>query len=454
MKSYARTWCGALALIATTGCAGFESRVEAAHLALDRGEPQAAIEALNEELDVESAKEEPSLEGDNALLILDRGTILQSIDDYELSKRDYGLADKQIDVLDFKRSTADDIGKYLFSDDVGPYRAPPFEKLLLNTFNMMNYLALHDLGGARVEGRRLAIMQKYLQEQDETTAMLGLGSYLAGFTFEKSGKPNEALRYYEEALTYDSYPSLRAPVLRMKGLLNGNGTTKRLEALVGDDEPLPSLVQTQQAELLVVVGYGRVPAKIPKRIPIGLALTLASGFIRPDSASAANRLAAKGLVTWINYPTLGEARGEYSVPSITFDGRGLRLEPNLDIEDEVRKEWKEQEGPVIASAITRMITRVIAGEAVQAGTNAAAGSNSGGGLLGLFAGLATSAALSAADTPDTRSWSTLPARVAIGRYTVPPGTHRVVVRVRGLTKTYRVRLAPGGWHFLVATSLR
>ncbi|MEM6786622.1 MAG: hypothetical protein AAF715_03805 [Myxococcota bacterium] len=442
-----------------TGCAGHEARVRDALDALDRGEPEAAVVALNEALDVETKDEAPPLEGDNALLLLDRATVLQSVDDYTASQRDFERADKGIELLDFSQSAVDDLGRYLFSDDAGPYRAPAFEKLLINTFNMMNYLARDDLQGARVEARRLAVMQKFLADQGEETRLLGLGSYLAGYTYERSGRVNEALRAYEEALTFDDHPSLQTPLLRLTGGRPGEeGRRPRIDALItaaGPSSSSSAMSPDGTAEVLVVVGYGRVPAREPVRLPIGLALTAVSGIISPYDRARANELAAKGLVTWVNFPRLGRAQGGYSVPEVFVDGRPYPLEAALDIEAEVRRAWEEREPTVILSAITRTITRIVAGEAVAAGTNAAAGrNNNGGGILGLIAGLATSAALTAADTPDTRSWSTLPARVAISRLYLPPGPTTLVVRARGMTKTYRLALTPNRARAVIATSLR
>ena len=73
---------------------------------------------------------------------------------------------------------------------------------MINTLNMLNYLEQRDLNGARVEARRLAVMQKYYRDtlNQPNNPVLGLGSLLAGFTFEKSGETDEALRYYDEAL--------------------------------------------------------------------------------------------------------------------------------------------------------------------------------------------------------------------------------------------------------------
>ena len=50
------------------------------------------------------------------------------------------------------RGTLDDISKYMFSDDSGPYQAPTYEKLLINTMNMLNYLSRGNLNGAKIAG--------------------------------------------------------------------------------------------------------------------------------------------------------------------------------------------------------------------------------------------------------------------------------------------------------------
>ncbi len=38
---------------------------------------------------------------------------------------------------------------------------------------------------------------------------------MAGLHFEKSGNPEEALRYYDEALAYGQYQSLVEPIRRL-----------------------------------------------------------------------------------------------------------------------------------------------------------------------------------------------------------------------------------------------
>ncbi|MFT3766581.1 MAG: hypothetical protein QM820_13870 [Minicystis sp.] len=439
----------AVVALANIGCAGHEDRTRTALAALDRGAPREAIAALNHELGIERPEDPPVLKGDNALLLLDRATVFQSVDRFDLSARDFGTADKSIDMLDMSRSGADDLGKYLFSDNVGPYKAPPYEKLLINTINMVNYLAQHDLAGAKVEARRLAVMQKYVREHEEDSGLVGLGSWLSGFAFEKAGDTPEALGYYDDALKYAAYRSLRDPVRVLTG---GRPRSPAIDALVAGSGPLQSTAETGEAEIVVLIGFGRIPQKVPVRIPIGLALTMVSGALAAGDAAKANALAAKGLVTWVNYPALRPGKGGYAIPSFFIDERPEPMEEAVDVEAHVVDAWQKKESTIVLAAITRMIARLVAGEIAQGVTEAAGGNNAG--ALGLLAGLATTATLSAFDTPDTRGWSTLPARIAIARRRVPAGRHVLRLGARGAEKMVEVNLERGGWAVVPLMVLR
>lgn len=432
--------CGVL----TSACSGHSERTRGARSALDVGRPQEALKLLNEELDVDSEKELPTdLEGDEILLVLDRAVILQQLDKYALSSRDLEAADKQIEVLDFSRGSLDDISKYMFSDDSGPYQAPAYEKLLINTMNMVNYLARADLSGARVEARRFATMQKFIAEHDSNGRSLsGPGSYLSGFIFEKSREPGAALRYYDEALQFGSFESLRDPVRRLSQ--QDAYRTTRLTGLIGE-QPVQHDPNDTTGEVLAIVSYGRVPAKIAKRIPIGLALTIAAMHMSSASQSQANGLAAQGLVTWVNYPTLGKPSGGYGVPELFVDNGQEPLEGVLAVDVEAQRAWNDVEGAIVASAITRVITRIVAGETTRRA--------SGGGVLGMLLSLGTQATMTAVDTPDTRSWSTLPARIAFGRVRLAPGRHTIRLRVGGVEKTQTIDLPAKGFAVIPLTVL-
>ena len=437
-----------VAVVATawlTGCGGHSARTLEMRTALDAGNAKGAIHALDEELDVKDAKDLPQdIKGDNAILVLDRASVQQGAGEFPLSKRDFEAADKSIDMLDLARNAADSIGEYVFSGSVGRYQAPPYEKLMINTLNMLNYLETKDLNGARIEARRLSVMQKYYRESldQKNNPVLGLGSMLAGFTYEKSGETDEALRYYDEALAFTGFGTLGESVRRLAP--QGSYRSPRIKALL-DDNAAPA--NDDGGEVLFVVGYGRVAHKVANRIPIGLALTYFAGSIQPHDAAAANKLAAQGLVTWINFPSLAPGRGKWDTPSCQLDGQYVQLEEAVDVDHQVREEWKKIEGKIIVSAITRLIARAAVGQGIQT----AAGRDN---IIGILASLGAQATLTALDTPDTRSWETLPARIAVARMRLPPGRHHVVIDARGWKRTQEVVVEKNSWQVVSLMALR
>lgn len=69
---------------ALVGCGGHEARTLKMRTALDEGQPKAAIAAINEEMDVAKDSDLPNkIEGDNAILLLDRASIQQSLGQYQ-----------------------------------------------------------------------------------------------------------------------------------------------------------------------------------------------------------------------------------------------------------------------------------------------------------------------------------------------------------------------------------
>ncbi len=450
------------------GCAGHAASTEAARSALDAGATTTALALLNKQLGVERAEDVPEdIDSAKTLYLLDRSMVLAQLQRFPLVSRDLELADKQLMMLDFSRGAASDLGKYLFSDDTGPYRAPGYEKLLVNTLNMAAYLARGDLNGARVEARRFAVLEKALKDAGSAQPqLLGPGAYLAGFVFEKSGRADEALRYYAQAADATRFETL-GPALRE--LARSGQTLPASLAKLADaapDAPAPgapkeptakapdagdaaaaaSPAEPATGEVLVILCYGRVPPKIAERLPIGLALTYASGAMSPNDVGRANSLAAQGLVTWVNYPRLGNPRGTWQDPGLSYGGQWVALDGALAVDQAAKTAWDAVRGRVVASAITRMIARVVAGETVRRATNDS--------LLGLLLSLGTQATMTAMDTPDTRSWSTLPARIALSRLRLPAGKHQIVVDLAGHRSTHEITLAPGGWSTLWLTELR
>lgn len=441
-----------VSLASLGACKTFADQTLRTRNALDAHDPQEALRASNAALHVRGADKIPeSLEKNDALLLLDRAMVLQALSKYQASSRDFEVADKALEILDFSRTPANEIARYLFTDTTGPYKARPYEKLMLNSLNMVNYLALGNLEGARVEARRFTVMRDFLKgEKGRNRSDVGrqgvVGSYLAGYTFEQSGNAEEALRYYDEALQSAELSSLAEPVRR---LMQRTGyRTPVLDSASKRAESSPASAHAPDAELLILVSYGRVPAMQARRVPIGLALSVAAAFLPVGMEKEALRLAGQGLVTWVNYPELGPSVA-YPEPVVRIDGVVRTFEPVADVDAIARQAWEQSKGRVMAAAVIRMVAR----GAIGAGVGVATGKATDRSGLGVLAALVTQAGLAAADKPDTRSWATLPAHIGVVRTRVPAGTRRIEVQIAGRLYTTEVSLDAGQWVLVDITDL-
>jgi len=456
----------AAALVATlAGCAGYQGDVRHVRQALLAGDGQRALAAANEALGVKRPDDLPRrIGGDKALLLLERGTIKQGLGRWQAAAADFLVADRHLELLDLRRDAAGNIGRWLFSDDATVYKAPPHEKLLLSTLGMLNYLAAGDLEAARVEARRLRIMRTHLADAvSPEESRTNLGAYLSAFVWEMSGRHEQALREYDDLLSQGGrHPSVVESVRRLAACSDWRGG--HVAALLGEPDPAapPPACQSpprDRGTVLVVAQVGLAPYKVATRIPIGAALVLAGYVMYGPGLGAANEarareFAAKGLLKWVNFPKLERSPPAFRQVRVRIDDRPAGTELGENVGLLVADAWDRLKGTVMVAAITRMIVRAAAGEA----THQAARSGGAAGGLALLAGLAVEGAMTAADTPDTRSWVTLPSHVVLSRAEVRPGRRLVAVEFEGAAgrerRDFDVHVPPGGFAVVVAATMR
>ncbi len=417
-----------LAALTAAGCATYTDHVQTAHGAASRGDYPAALDTVNRVLGADCHGELPGRWNENTgVALLERAVLLQAMGEFELSARDFRKADEVLEILDLSADPVGRIAKYVYSDSAEVYRVTPVEQLSLNPMNMMNYLAVGDLQSAAIEARRFTVIRNYL-DQTQDLGDGRMGAYLAGFVFEQMGQYDRALRYYDEALSEGPLQSLREPVRRLagRGSYRGRNISRYLDGVSGQAQD-----QSPGGEILVVVATGRVPYKVPERMPVGLAVGIAGSWITGDLWWL-DRLGAKVVV----YPKLVSPFGRQPRPMVHVDGREVSLELLSDQSARVRAEYERMKPQIIAASLTRLIARAAAAEGVRAGFR---GSDRSVQVLGAWA---TELTLMALDRPDTRSWTFLPARVMVARVPVPPGE-----------RTVRVRLDDGReqtWHMTVS----
>ncbi len=401
-------------VFAGQGCATYSDRMRAARDLVQQGNYRAAVAQLDKLLGVEDSHAHPKrFRGDSALVLLERGMLHQAQADYDGSRRDLQVADKELELLDLRNSAASEVASYLYSDSAGPYKISPVERLSLNAMNILNYLALRDPRGARVEAKRFLVMQNFLKDTDPDHAHGAIGSYLAGFVFEQLGEGTSAMRHYDDALDDGYLATLVEPVRRLAKRVSYRGSNIRRLLQEG------SVPDTGVAgEILVVAGVGRVPFKQPRRMPIGIAVGIVGAAIT-DDLDVLERSAFKVLI----FPELVPALGTYGSAQVRIDGSEVPMDQVTNFGAELVREYEETKPKIIAAAVTRMISRAIVAEGMRA-----AGKQAGGGeAVGLLAALLSEGLMVAADKPDTRSWTLLPNKVFVSRKRVPPGTHEVEV---------------------------
>jgi tetratricopeptide (TPR) repeat protein len=435
-------------LAVATGCATYSEKTKSMRDKMSSGDYNGGLKEINGLLKVKQADEFPSKwNADDALLLLERGSLLIAQEKHEKSATTLKAADDHLELLDIANDTAGNIGKYVYSDSATKYRATPVEKLALNEINMMNYLALGNLQGAQVESRRFTVMRSYLNEMDKAHVFGVAGSYLSGFIFEQLGDFNRALRYYDEVLLRKSFTTLKEPLARLsiKGNYRGNNLKTFLKKLPlelkGD---LPSEKGT--GEILIIGNVGRVPYKEPHREPIGAVIGLYGAFITGDP-----EVLSRSIFKVVNYPELVQPENRFINGSVEIDGKIVRGELLSDVSADIEKEYETLKPKIIGAAISRLIARAVTAEV--AGHNVGKKSE----ILGKIVALTVEGALVAADKPDTRSWTLLPGYIYVARKRVQAGPHIVEIGLKGkehLVRKMDVDVPEGGFAAVVVTTLR
>lgn len=446
----------ALSMSVLSGCATYSDGMRDARRDLQVGQVDAAIAIVNERLEVDRNTDLPgALEGDKGLLLLERGTLLQAAGDAEGSARDLMIADQRLDWLDLSSTTADDVANWLYSGSSANYRAPAYERLLLNTLNMINFMLMRDFSGARVEARRFAIMESFFLDDERGAGLpdvLALGNYLSGVAYEAGRDWDAAARHYVRAYRFgmrdERFREQVVDLLRATGHrpIEPDPAVEDLHIqaqLMGKLRLAEYRTAHVDGVVVAIVQSGLVPYKVPERLPIGAALTYSShhpAYMTPEQHRQANELAVSGALKWLNFPVLTwDGLPALSPPEFSMGGATLAPLAVTDVGLDVEAEWARLSGPLIASALTRMVTRAIAGAVTREAAQAASDSK-GAGAIGLLAQLAVEGTMTALDKPDTRSWTTLPAEIRVYRFKADPQKLDATASVRGQVDRQKVRI--------------
>jgi hypothetical protein len=452
-----------LALLVASGCAGYARRLEGARTAVYGGDYEAALGTVDA-LVVSGESGRRAHENDLPLLLLERASLYQALGLHERAVADFAEADAMLETLELTPDKIGEVAEYLYSGSASLYRAPIYEKLMVNVSALASYLAMNDISGARVEVRRIEVIADYFAQRERTENHPALASawYIAGIASEMAGDRQSALRFYLDAWQINAIPGLAESLVRMAEntpFASNEAVLRARESLgLGPNDPVPG---RPEGEIVSIVMTGLPPVRRGVNLPIGVAIaTIRADATYNLSAEEESRLAramAEDILTFVNFPEMVLHANPIESVRVTIDGRGGAADLVADVERFAVEEWERQRPAIAFAAVTRALVRIGARELIQGATRVADSGNGVAQTIGFIASLAAQGAMTAADRPDTRTWTFMPAYIWIERRAVAPGDHDVLIvgqsDVRDRTATLSVTVPQNGTGVAVARFL-
>lgn len=382
---------------------------------------QSSDVAINKVLaDLDSERES----ADAMLYMMERGRISQIISHFDESKSDFQLVISEFDDQDLAAtvelsSMAAQGSSLLVNDNAIPYKGAGYERIFTHHHQAFNYLGEHDLEGASVEFRKVALEQRVLLEQhekevaeayesaEENSIDLGpLSEEFAGLDTVagnvKSSFQN-AYTFYASAAFWESTGELNAALVDYKKAFEINSESELLKQDIarvtqkqGGQPDYKDLNKPGENQGVVVVFFedGFVPAKTEIKIPIptfdGGFISLAFPFYDTHQWPVSQSLRA-----------MDEEFNELGETEVVVDVGALAV-----------KDLKEQ----IPALLVRQALRAAAKYEMQKQAEAHGG----------WAGqLAASAYNIISESADRRSWLTLPHTGQVMRFNLNEGEREI-----------------------------
>jgi uncharacterized protein len=387
---------------------------------------------------------------DKLLRSLYDGLVAFYAEEYERSGKSLQTADELAEDR-YTKSISRGALSMVSSDLVLPYMPGQTERLLVHYYAALSYLRRNDVPGAAVEARRLSQLLEQFDERREpadrtTRAFL---RYFAGTVFEAVGDRNDADVAYRNARELAGSSALPAavPVPNLSGevvvLLERGFVAQRVEesmyieigsaerdSLGGDDDHLDSPRRTW--------AVSRMLRQIESDPDSGVYRTGGRRLRRENYEldDAADYLLK---VAWPVFLRPVRQRAPASV--LIGDRETARFTLSGDISDAIIADYRRQRALLLTRTVARALVKYAATEVAEKKKGEA------GKTIASFAG-------SVLEHADTRSWHLLPADIALTRLTLPPGRHRLSIRVGTPSDSTRpidlgdVEITPGGITFL------
>ncbi len=421
-----------LGVVLLAGCASYSQSFRRVELRLLSNDPAGALAILDQQ--DHGSK-------DRFLYACNRGMLLRMLGRFEESNREFEKA-KAILEQYAATSISEQAASFVINDASRTYLGSPVEQVMLHIYSALNYLALDDRDGARVEILQADLRLRRLMQDDPDSPLSvdPFARYLSGIVYEDLGEWSDAMIAYRKA--YEAYQAhaqlydirlprqLQRALIRSAARMGLDDERRRYEQAFG--QHLDELPPTGDGgELVVFFHAGLAPIKRESSIDV----------LEPGS----RHMIRVALPRYEPRPYPASQLRLRLQPALFADGpvpaREARSEKTEDIARLEIRTLESQIGAITARAIARAAAKhELARETGR--------QNDLAGLIVNIAGVLSERA-------DTRSWLTLPAEIQTARLPAPAGRYRLELALLDASGNVllqrdvgEIELAKGRKHYL------
>ena len=207
--------------------------------------------------------EQDDLYGSNTefLYYFDLGCLYHYKRDFKESAANFAKAEQIYEDL-YTKSVTNEAAAIVTNDNTRPYRARPFELLLMYEYQILNYLAMMDVDGALVEVKRSQIAMNALYQKDqEKVNDNGLLRYLSAIVYELDGSTDDAAISYINAVKAYKEGKLQLPEEVLEFVAEGLRKADREGDLMTLGTQVPGITPKatsirEAGQEIIVIGYG------------------------------------------------------------------------------------------------------------------------------------------------------------------------------------------------------
>ena len=394
----------------------------------------------------EVIKQQEDLYGEKTefLYYFDLGVLYHYNGNYKESAANFDKADKIYDDL-YTHSITNEAAAIVTNDNIRPYRARPFEILVLHEMQIMNYLAQRNIDGALVEVNRAqkAMTELYQKDNDKTNDN-GFLRYLSAIVYEMAGEPDEAaIAYYKTVKAYDEN-ILNLPKEAREFIIENLRRSDREDDL--KTLKLDNSVETPKAKAAYDLGQEIIVIGYAGHGPILTELRMSGTYVNGGMLNLTYKDGKTGKMESTNIgapPVAGASNGQtfhiaFALPeahsfrsrvqrfNVSIDGTsGIRPEKVMALDKELEMNLKDDFTNTMTRTAIRVVLRTIASQAAKKAMK------SDNALFNLFTNIGTDIAQDQLEKADLRIALFLPNSFQMTRIPVEPGSHEVSVAAEG-----------------------